>query len=440
MALQAGAYLLVLEMGGSRRNALIGAAVVAFFPTCFALAPTFMTDVPFLTAETWALLFFVRGLNRRQDSRIWIAALLACAAIGIRMVGIVIPCAMIVVLLAHTGCWGRRGRVLIAPLLCLPFAAAMLLLTNAFSFASADVRYLPGSPHSRILNLPIALKILPKMFPGAVAEALLEAGIAILPAALGSRPRTRARLFWSIAATITLTVLAAPFTDWIPFGKGNLWHIGEVWATPGLLAGWTPRFEFPASVRLLTTVAGFGSIALLVANFRDYTVRDADRFIAWMFAGLALMSALLWLFNNDRYGLIYIPVASAFLLSRAAPIRLLPAMSGIAVYVALSVIGTIDHKAYNQALWSTVERLRTEGVPVAEIDGGYTVNAWLQYVRPEQAHRDPDGSITIPFLNAKPTATYTISNAPLAGRKIVETVPYRGWVSSGNLYVLRLGN
>jgi hypothetical protein len=313
-------------------------------------------------------------------------------------------------------------------------------MTDAFSFTSADVSYLPNAPQNRIPNLRPALKILPKMFPATVAEALIETGIAILPAAFGSRPRPKAWLFWSIAATITFTVLAAPFTDWIPFGKGNLWHIGEVWATPGLLSGWTPRFEFPASAWLLTTVAGFGSIMLLVANFREYTVRDADWFIAWTFAGLALISALLWLFNNDRYALIYIPVASVFLLSRAEPIRRLPAMSGIAMYAAFSVIATIDHSSYNRALWSAVDGLRAKGVPVAEIDGGYTVNAWLQYVRPEQAHRDPDGSITIPFLNAVPAVTYTISNSPLAGRTIVEIVPYRGWVSSGNLYVLRMGN
>jgi Dolichyl-phosphate-mannose-protein mannosyltransferase len=440
IALQLGVYFLVLEIGGPRRNALIGAAVVAVFPTCFALAPTFMSDVPFLAAESWSMLFFVRGLNRRDDRGIWFAALLACAAIGIRMVGLVIPCAMIAVLLAHTGSWGRRWRVLIAPLLCLPFAAAMLLLVDAFSFASADVSYLPNSPQNRIPNLLIALQILPTVFPATLAEALIEAGIAILPAALGSSPRPNARIVWSIVVGVALALLAARFTDWIPFGKGNTWVIGEVWATPGLVSGWTPRFELPASVRLLTTVAAFSSITVVVASFRAWTVREADWFVAWMFLGLALLSALLWLYNNDRYGLIYIPVASSFLLGRAASIRLLPAVSGLAIYAAFSVVSTIDHKAYNQALWSSVERLRSGGVPVAEIDGGYTVNGWLQYVRPEQAHREPDGRITIPLFNDMPAVAYTISNSPLAGREIVDTVSYSGWASSGNLYVLRRGN
>jgi hypothetical protein len=278
------------------------------------------------------------------------------------------------------------------------------------------------------------------MFPATLVQALVAVGIAILPAALGSLPRKRGRLLWSILAGVVLAVVATRFSDWIPFGKGNLWHIGEVWATPGLVSGWTPRFEFSASVRLLTAMAAFGSIALMIASFRGGAVRTTDWYGGWMFLGLALLSALLWLFNNDRYALVYIPVASAFLLGRAEPVRLLPAVSGVAFYAALSVISTVDHKAYNEALWSIVTRLRAEGVPVSEIDGGYTVNAWLQYVRPEQAHREADGRITIPFFNDMPAVTYTISNSPLSGSRIVDSVPYRGWISSGNLYLLKKEN
>jgi hypothetical protein len=183
-------------------------------------------------------------------------------------------------------------------------------------------------------------------------------------------------------------------------------------------------------------MAAFGSIALVMASFRSGPVRATDWYGGRMFLGLALLSALLWLFNNDRYALVYIPVASAFLLVRAEPLRLLPAASGIACYAVLSVVATVDHRAYNEALWSIITRLRAEGVPVSEIDGGYTVNAWLQYVRPEQAHREPDGCITIPFFNDMLAVTYTISNSPLSGSKIVNSVPYSGWISSGHLYLL----
>jgi hypothetical protein len=411
--------------------------VVGFFPTCFTLAPTFMSDVPFLAAQTASMLFFVRGLIRRDDTWIWMAALLACAAIGIRMIGLVLPCAMIAVLVAHTGQWGRRPRLLIAPLLCVPFAVGTLLVVDAFSFASADVSYLPNAPQSRFTNLPVAVRILPTVFPLTLTQALIQVGIAIVPAALGCELCRKRRALWPLLIGAAMAGVAAQVTDWIPFGKGNVWDIGEAWVTPGLLSGWTPRFEFASVIRFVTAVAAFSSIAVLVASFQDHAVRDIDWFGAWMLLGLALLSALLWLFAYDRYGLIYIPVASAFLLGRARPLRLLPSVAGVALYAALSVISTVDHKAYNEAVWAIVTRLRAEGVPVSEINGGYTVNAWLQYVHPEHAHREPDGRITIPFFNDMPELTYTISNSPLPGSRVVDEVFYSGWISSGSLYLLR---
>jgi hypothetical protein len=100
-------------------------------------------------------------------------------------------------------------------------------------------------------------------------------------------------------------------------------------------------------------------------------------------------------------------------------------------------MATVDHKAYNAALWGLVTRLQAQGVPVSQINGGYTVNAWLQYVRPDQAHREPDGRVTIPFFNDMPAVMYTISNAPLPGTAVVDRVPYSGWMSSGALYLLK---
>ena len=234
-----------------------------------------------------------------------------------------------------------------------------------------------------------------------------------------------------------LAALASQLTDWIPFGKDNLWLIGEVWATPGLVSGWTPKFEFSSSARFFTAVVAFSSIAILAGNFRDSALRETDWYSVWILIGLVLLSALLWLFNNDRYALIYIPVAAVFFLGRTAPVRLVPAVCAIALFAAFSVMATVDHKTYNAALWRIVTRLQAEGIPVSEIDGGYTVNAWLQYVRPEQAHREPDGRITIPFFNDEPAVTYTISNSPLPGSTVLDRVSYSGWMSSGDLYLLK---
>jgi hypothetical protein len=36
-----------------------------------------------------------------------------------------------------------------------------------------------------------------------------------------------------------------------------------------------------------------------------------------------------------------------------------------------------------------------------------------------------------------PAVTYTISNAPLPGSAVVQRVPYSGWMSAGDLYLLK---
>ena len=424
-------------IGGSRRNALIGSSIVAVFPACFGLASSFMTDVPFLAAETWSTLVFVRAVDRRSDRLVWIASLIACAAIGIRMVGVVIPCAMLAVLILHAGEWGRRPRLLIAPLLCLVCAAIVLALVSAFAFVSADVSYLPGAQALRMSNLPVAFRILTSTLPGVFAEAAVEAGIALIPAALGLPPLTRRRLVVAVGAAIGMALLVEPFTDWIPFGEHNFWLIGEPWGTPGLVPGWTPRFQFPPALGFLTRVVAYTVLAALLVSGRAWGAREAEWFAVWSIAGLGFISAMLWLFNDDRYGLVYLPIVVAFLLSRTPRIRLLPALAGLAVFGLVCVVSTHDHKFYNHALWSTVARLQAQGIPAAEIHGGYTVNAWLQYVHPERAHREPDGRITIPFFNDEPEVEYTISNSPLPETSIVDVVPYPGWYRSGNLYVLR---
>ena len=62
----------------------------------------------------------------------------------------------------------------------------------------------------------------------------------------------------------------------------------------------------------------------------------------------------------------------------------------------------------------------------AEINGGYVVNGWLQYLHPEQAHRDQHGRTSIPWVNAKLELPYTIANKPRADAAVIEIFPYSG--------------
>jgi hypothetical protein len=302
---------------------------------------------------------------------------------------------------------------------------------------SADVSYVSNSPQHRMESLPIAFEMLPETFPAVLAEAVLAVGIALVPAALGLAAQLGRRLPVAIIAGGATALVSAQFTDWIPFGTDNLWVIGEPWGSPGLVPGWAPRVSLSPAVTIFATVGGFTAVAIVLASFRHWRIAASDWFAAWLLVGLVLVSASLWLFNNDRYALVFLPLATAFLLRRAHAVRLAPAVLALLVYGAMSIASAHDQRIYDAALWSTVARLRAGGVPASDINGGYTVNAWLQYVHPEQAHREPDGSIAIPLVNADFISLYTVSNAPLPGTKIVDTVPYTGWYGSGRLYLLQ---
>src|SRR5262249_29871794 len=112
-----GFYWLLRELDISRRLALLGTATLGANPIFFILGFTFMTDVPFLALSLWASFAMVRALRSQRTSWLVAASMLACLAIGVRVVGVVIPMAMAVVLLVQSDGWGRsRGRVLLAVL------------------------------------------------------------------------------------------------------------------------------------------------------------------------------------------------------------------------------------------------------------------------------------------------------------------------------------
>src|SRR5262249_2343105 len=102
-----------------------------------------------------------------------------------------------------------------------------------------------------------------------------------------------------------------------------------------------------------------------------------------------------------------------------------------------SVAGTHDYLEYNRAVWSAVRDLRARGIKPAEIDGGYVVNGWLQYLHPDEAYRNRLGEIIVPMVNDFAELPYTIANRPIPNRRVLHSYPYSGWLQpGGRIYVL----
>jgi 4-amino-4-deoxy-L-arabinose transferase-like glycosyltransferase len=434
-------YLLLRDFGASRQTARLGAALMGVYPIFFVLSPTFMTDVPFLALLVWSVLLFTRALDRRQPRLVWMASLLCCVSVGIRSQGVGIVGALFMTLLLHTGRWGRRPHLLIAPLLVLPVAGTLLAWLPSHTLVSADLTWIGNAPANRIRDLrEYALPILPKMLVVTLMFVTTALGVALLPLVLGVfRWRTvgRAALLVAALSAIWVTGTYGGIGFWVPLKPGETWALAELGATASLVPEYRGILPFPPWAGWITTGIGLALASVLLANFPFCRFTEREKCIVWVMAGQCALAAMLWLFY-DRYSLVYLPLAIVLCLARQPSLRLRPAWAGVMLYGAVSMIGTRDHLAYNAAVWSAVAELQAQGVPAAELNGGYVVNGWLQYVRPEQAHRSPEGRIEIPWVNEQLELPYTVANGPRRDAQVLKTIPYVCWLRpSGAVYVLK---
>jgi 4-amino-4-deoxy-L-arabinose transferase-like glycosyltransferase len=424
-----GLYLLVREIGGGRRAAVAGAALLGFNPMFFILATSFMTDVPFLAATLWSALVFVRGLRLRRIGLVWIAAAICAASVGSRVLGIGVAGAMMATLLFHSGRWGRRQSAWLAPALVVPFALWLFAWTRQRIFVTADISFLPSHPDRRIENLRYAIELLPPMLVATLLFVVVIVGIALVPLAVGTLRRrnlARSAMLFGLLAMACVAAKAAGFTPPVPFEAGNIWALREIGATPSFVPGWRPEPLHWLVSGAAVTVA-LASTAIVIAGLRLRALGEAEAFLLWNILGQALLVAVLWL-TYDRYALVFVPLMAALVLASSPPLRLWPTAAAVAVTAVIALAGTHDYLEYNRAVWKAVDDLRTEGVPASEIDGGYVVNGWQQYLRPEQAYRDASGRIIVPMVNDFADLPYTIADRPMSGRTVVRTYPYDGWL------------
>ena len=88
-----GTYALLRECRLRRSTAFLGALTVAVNPVYFNLAATFLTDVPFFAFAVLSTWLLVRALRRKSIPLAAGGIALACAAVLIRDVGMIIPLA-----------------------------------------------------------------------------------------------------------------------------------------------------------------------------------------------------------------------------------------------------------------------------------------------------------------------------------------------------------
>jgi hypothetical protein len=452
-------YLLLREVNVSRRDALIGTAVLGFNPIFFILQFSFMTDVPFLALTVAATCAFVRAVNRSGVPWLVAAVVLATLACGVRVVGAVWPVAAALTLLCHSrfgfgssvteagrSSWPLgKPRYLILTLTPLLAFALLALYTRQHTFRPADISDLPNSPAHRVADLKsFALPLLPEMSIAAVLTAAAVLGPALLPLTIpllaGRRggaagaTTTGPRIRRTILIAFVLAIAAYFMPEWLsPLHSGSTWS----WRELGYVDV-ANRPALPPPAWLMYPLAGIAvvSFAAALAHLPRPRGDAANVLLAWQALGHVLIIAILWL-CYDRFLLILLPIAIVFLVRAPLP---RPRWS-VALVIPLAVIclvGTRDHLAYNRALMDAVAWVRAHGAPPREISAGYAQNAWLQYAHPENAPRDPaTGRPIVPGFTTDLVPRYEISDHPLPDTVTLHTVPCRRWLGpDAGVYVL----
>jgi hypothetical protein len=350
---------------------------------------------------------------------------------------------MVLFLVLRRDGWGRervRWLVTLAPLV--PFA--VLYFWRSEVFHGGDVGWLRGTTPDRLALLrEFALPLLPHMLAGTFALAVGVLGLALLPLAIGCLRWSQLRRTLAIAAAIGAVLVALPAIGVgypLPLTAGGIWSVDELGGSSLLVPDYTPR---PVPVALswtLLVIATLSSAAAVNAVWRRRGGWSGDAFLLWSLAGHGGLMALTWLVY-DRYALVLVPYAIALVLAARPRIHVPAAVGAIVMLGVVTGVAIRDHLSYNAALWAAVEVLERSGVPERDINGGYMVNGWLQYAHPEQAHRNTEGHLDVPWVTSKGDRPYKIANRVSPGWREVTRFPYERWLgASGHIYALKLAS
>ncbi|MGE0136131.1 MAG: ArnT family glycosyltransferase [Dehalococcoidia bacterium] len=452
-------YGIVWELTARRGLSALGAAAYLFNPLGYALAFTFMTDVPLTSLTVIALYCAVRAVRHGIEDR-WLlagSAVGACALL-VRQPGIFIPVGVLAALLLS----GRlplrltRRSVVVA----LEVGALPLLAYLAYRWWLLNVNGVPavqslmeeqlleggwgalGTQAERLVAIEagyIGLFVLPLT---------LGAALYLRPLAAGVRPRAWvAFVVWLVVVLAGMAALRALGMR-MPYVPHFLSVAGigpnDLLVSRAALAG---QWFFTALTLLCAAsavVAGFLVIRALgirrpSANATMVLVAFAiqavlvvivsTHFRYWTVAGLPAPSL-------DRYLLPLLPLSIALTLWAVRDVRAhLPlAWYATGVLALFAVIGTRDNIAFHQAQWEVAREAADSGIPLTQLDGG---GSWTGYYLGERSYAergihtnngDPRWWLTLYGSIVDPE--YTVAATELPGYTTVSRYPYDLWLDS----------
>jgi hypothetical protein len=428
-------YLTLRELKIGAAVSLLAALTMAVHPVFFALAFTFMTDVPFVSLASLALYFYVSAVERDRPARLWPATLFALVAFLVRPIAVALPVAALAAL------WRRPNKPASLTRRLAIHAAMGIVAATAISL------WLPRL-FGPLSGQALRLEGLRSWFlvPGALyatwnVNLWLIAAFPLAPLLLATvtdRGTIVRVALVSLALAAALTAIyrsvPTPLPDW------QTWSLQDI-AARAMIGGTVGPSAL--SVRLTPVVKAAGMVvvaALLVALARAPRAAPSGGCVLLALGAINLvLMNVLW-FYNDRYYLALVPTIAYIAAIR--PIGLVGrwfAGAGLALWLFVGVTGARDMLAVNAACQRLARELEADGVAPSEIDAGYSLNGWRLYVHSENLPPGSDPRDDVPFVTSTRKPLYRILIGPEPGYDVVrvERLQSAVWQVTDRLYVAR---
>lgn len=382
-----GVYVLGRVLGRAPLVAALAAACFGFNPVHLSLAATYMTDLPFSTWFTWALVGGVLGFRGRR----WGFALaLSCTALALSSRQPALALLLALVCTALVGYAGTSKRI------CLVAAAMLGVGTVAIwgfdSFLAAK--------NARVF--PMFLSVIRE--PSSLSELLMEsvavwnyvglgvlALVPLLPAL--SRRGDRRVFWWGILLTGLALAGVLRLELHPPLGTAfNIFNAHGLGATA--MHGLILRQELPASLCWGIAVLAIAAASWVVLQFgvdavaSGWSALRSDRATFFFIVSIASYVVPIVVRGGffDRYFLPVLPAVIFLALGSVVdvPSRLKMSMVGVALLLqaTFGVLGTRDHIDHHRVRTALIQIAEKDlGAPPEQIEGGFEFDGYRNYDR-----------------------------------------------------------
>lgn len=367
-------------------------------PLYLMYAFSFMTDVPFVTLMTMALLFYTRAVRRNSYGDMFVGSLISVAAILTRQIGIALPVGLFFLWLLNRDL--RKDKALVLIGLALPVAAGLYqtwFSLGASHWCAEATRISQDHLFSNILRLIGELVWRPTATLHYLALFSMPLLITVfLATVLPSNSRTRritlmgreragkatwqpSVLTFAVVIYVFIGIVLGDVCDFAYHGDLLMPYLPEIALQVIKRSGWIGR-------TVLTTITTLGAIVFLRIFLNRYLdgnnwaeVSPGQRFLDVATLCLFLLTLIFHAFS-DRYLIALVPYALIVFAREFEPmIARLRTAAIIACVITLvaSAQWVRTTLTYRQALWKGAEHIEQSAkVPPNRIDAGWD---WLAY-------------------------------------------------------------